>query len=205
MSDENLQVQSVSGEPFKVLSAAEVRWFNDSRDSYLKQTKFTETTDLRDLDRLLVQELLVFRLSQFLSGGVDYEGFEVDETLLRRNVREYSEQITRLKESMGLTKRARDDALAGGDLNAYIANLQQRAQIFGVHRENQLKRALVLMNELSSIVGSFDRSDNEERHRLGFEDEKEIVGWIRTTMLPEFKQIDEHFRANEQRYWIRQM
>lgn len=205
MNDEIHEVKSVSGEPFRVLSAAEARWFIDSRDSYLKQTKFTETTDLRDLDRLLVQELMVFRLSQYLSAGHDYDELGIDETLLRRNVREYSEQITRLKESMGLTKRARDDALAGGDLNAYITNLQQRAQIFGVHRENQLKRALVLVNELSAIIGSFDRSDNEERHKLGFEDEKEIVEWIRNTMLPEYKEIDDHFRENEQKYWIREM
>lgn len=205
MTEEIHEVQSVSGEPFRVLSAAEARWFNASRDSYLQQTKFTETTDLRDLDRLLVQELMVFRLSQYLSAGHDYDELGIDETLLRRNVREYSEQITRLKESMGLTKRARDDAMAGGDLNAYITNLQQRAKIFGVHREKQLTRALILMNELSAIVGAFDRSDKEERHRLGFEDEKEILEWIRTRMLPEFKEIDEHFRKNEQRYWVREM
>lgn len=205
MTQEQHEVQTVGGETLRVLAAAEARWFTQTRDSYLAQTKFTDTTDLQDLDRLLVQELMVFRLSQFLAGGCDYEGFEIDETLLRRNVREYSEQITRLKESMGLTKRARDDATAGGDVNAYITQLLAKAKVFGVHREKQLTKALILMNELSAIVGAFDRSDEEERHRLGFENEKEIVDWVRGRMIPEYQELDAHFRENEQRYWIRGM
>jgi hypothetical protein len=99
-----VKVKLVSGEEITVLTPAEARWFESSRDTYMSQTKFTETTDLRDLDRLLFMELMVYRLSQYLAAGVDYDGFEIDDTLLRRNVREYSEQITRVKGSMGLTK-----------------------------------------------------------------------------------------------------
>jgi hypothetical protein len=205
MTEEVHEVQTVSGEILRVQSAAESRWYADSRDSYLAQTKFTETTDLRDQDRLLVQELLVFRLSQFLAAGHDYDGFDIDETLLRRNVREYSEQITRLKESMSLTKRARDDAASGGDVNAYIQQLKQKAKIFGVHREKQLTKALVLMNELKAIVGAYDRSDAEERHRLGFENELVILDWIRNTMIPEYDELDAHFRETDQKYWVRTM
>jgi hypothetical protein len=198
------EVQLVSGETLRVLSEGEARWYNDSRDTYLAQTKFTETTDLRDLDRLLVMELMVFRLTQYLGAGEDYDGFPIeDETLLRRNVREYSEQITRTKESMGLTKRSRDEAASTGDFASWLSDLKVRAKIFGVHRENQLTKALTLMNELSAIVGSYDRSDTEERAKLGFENEQEIVEWIRNRMLPEYHEIDEHFRENEQRYWIR--
>jgi hypothetical protein len=199
------QITMISGDTMNVMSGAEVRWFNESRDNYLSQTRFTETTDLRDLDRLIVMELMVFRLSQYLSQGSDYEGFEIDEALIRRNIREYSEQINRTKDSMGLTKKARNDAANSSDAAAYLSDLRMRAKVFGIHRVQQLKRALVLMNELSSIVGAYDRSDTEERDKLGFRDEKEILEWIRERMLPEFKEIDEHFRANQQRYWIREM
>jgi hypothetical protein len=200
-----LTVTTVSGEELTVLTPVEQRWFTNSRDMYLSQTKFTETTDLRDLDRLLSQELMVFRMTQWLSAGVDYHGFEADETLLRRNLREYSEQISRLKSSMNLNKAARDDAANSGDVSVYISELLARAKEFGIMREKQLTRALVLMNELAAILGAFDRSDKEERERLGFVDEKEIVEWIRTRMLPEFREIDEHFRTHEQKYWIRRM
>lgn len=203
MPQESQVVRNVAGEELTVLTLAEQRWFESSRDTYLDQTKFTETTDLRDLDRVLFLELMVFRLSQQLAVGHDYDGFEIDDNALRRHVREYSEQITRLKASMGLTKAARDEATSGASVATYISNLLQRAKLFGIHREQQLTRALVLMNELSSVVGAFDRSDTEERAKLGFEDEKEIVEWIRTVMLPEFRSIDEHFRQHQQRYWIR--
>lgn len=203
MSPELPQVQTVSGQPLKVLNAAEQRWFNDSRDDYLTQTKFTENTDLRDLDRLLIMELMIFRLSQHLASGSDYEGFEIDETLLRRNVRELSEQINRTKGAMGLTKKARDESAAEGDFSGWLTDLKVRAKIFGIHREHQLTKALVLMNELSAIVGAFDRSDAEERRKLGFEDEKEIVGWVRERMLPEYLELDTHFRETDQKYWIR--
>jgi hypothetical protein len=196
----------VSGETLTVLTAVEARWFTQSRDTYMAQTKFTETTDLRDLDRLLIQELMIFRLSQHLAQGKDYDDFPIeDEALLRRNIREYSEQITRLKSSMGLTKSARDDAQNAGDFSTWLTNMKIRAKEFGINRENQLTKALVLMNELSSIVGAYDRSDTEERQKLGFENETEIVDWIRHTMLPEYRAIDEHFRQNSQRYWIRSM
>jgi hypothetical protein len=200
-----LVVQQVSGEQMVVQTTAELRWYENSRDTYLKQTKFTEMTDLRDLDRLLFMELMIFRMSQFLGRGTDYDEFEIDEALLRRNVREFSEQITRVKSSMGLTKSARDATANDGDLSVYIANLKSRAKIFGIHRENQLTKALVLMNELSAIVGAYDRSDEEERQKLGFRNEGEILDWVRETMLPEYRELDQHFRANEQRYWIREM
>lgn len=206
MADTNpLTVTNIAGEELEVLTPAEQRWFNSSRDMYLSQTKFSETTDLRDLDRLIVMELMVYRLGHFISAGHDYDGFDVDDTLLRRNLREYSEQINKTKSSMGLNKSARDDAANAGDLSSYIANLKMRAKIFGLHRENQLTRALVLMQELSAVVGAFDRSDAEERHRLGFENEKDIVDWVRVTMLPEYHQLDAHFRENDQRYWVREM
>jgi hypothetical protein len=198
-------VQTVAGETLRVQTESEQRWFNDSRTTYLSQTKFSETTDLRDLDRLLFMELMIFRLSHFLAQGSDYDGFEVDDALLRRNVREYSEQITRVKSSMGLTKQARDEAAHDGDLSAYITNLKAKAKIFGLHREAQLTKALVLMNELSAIVEAYDRSDAEERKKLGFETPEEIIDWVRHTMLPEYRALDEHFRKNDQRYWIRTM
>lgn len=205
LSSDPLSVTLVSGEEMTVLSLAEARWFCSSRDTYLEQTKFTETTDLRDLDRLLTMELQVFRMSQYLAAGHDYNNFDIeDDALLRRNIREYSEQINKTKSSMSLTKSARDEASNSGDLSLYISNLKARAKIFGIHRQKQLTRALVLMNELSAVVGSYDRADKEERQKLGFESEAEIVEWIREQLLPEFKELDEYFRANDQRYWIRE-
>jgi hypothetical protein len=198
-----LTVKLVSGEELIVLTPGEQRWFNNNRQRYLEQTRFTETTDLQDLDRLMAMELQVFRMTMWSSAGHDYDEMPIDEALIRRNIREYSEQINKTKTAMGLTKAARDEARNSGDLAEYFSDLKMRAKIFGIHREEQLTKALSLVQELSAIVGSFDRSDKEERAKLGFESEAEILEWVRNTMLPEFAAIDQHFRENEQRYWVR--
>ncbi len=198
-----VEVSMVSGEALRVLGDVEARWFDATRDSYTEQLHFTETTDLRDLDRLLVLELMIFRWTQQLAAGQDYIGMEIDEEKIRKNIREYSDAVTKIKESMGLTKRARDDAANSGDFATWIADLKIRAKAFGVHREHQLSTGLILFNELISIVTAYDRSDEEERMKLGWESEHEIVEWIRNTLIPEFQAVDEHFRKNEQRYWVR--
>jgi hypothetical protein len=64
----------VSGATAKVMSAEEAQWFNNSRDRYLDETRFTENTDVQDLDRLVQLELLLFRWNQWMLAGVDYEG-----------------------------------------------------------------------------------------------------------------------------------
>jgi len=198
-----IEVQLVSGETVRVLGDVEGRWFNTTRDSYIAQLHFSETTDLRDLDRLLIMELMVFRWTQQLAAGQDYIGMEVDEDQIRKNIKEYSAAVTQIKDSMGLTKKARDDAANSGDFATWLAELKLRARAFGVHREHQLSKALTLMNELFAIVSAYDRSDTEEREKLGFESDKAIVEWIRSTMRPEYAAIDEHFRTHEQTYWIR--
>jgi hypothetical protein len=198
-----VEVSMVSGEVVRVLGDVEARWFNATRDSYLEQLHFTETTDLRDLDRLLVLELMVFRWTQQLAAGQDYIGMEIDEEKIRKNIKEYSEAVTKIKESMGLNKKARDDAANSGDFATWLADLKTRAKAFGIHREHQLSKALVLINECLSIVTAFDRADEEERHKLGFETEKDIVDWIRSTMALEYRAVDEHFRDTDQRYWVR--
>ena len=199
------QVRMVSGKVTQVQTDQEAEYFEESRDAYLKQTKFTENTDLKDLDRLLVLELMTFRWTQHLAAGVDYDGDMVNEKQLTADIKLYSDQINKIKESMGLSKKAREEAMADGNFSAWLTDLKARAKLFGIHRENQLTKAMVLMNELSTIVGTYDRSDAEERRKTGFESEAEIVEWCRNTMLPEFRAIDEYFRAHSQRYWVREM
>ncbi len=198
-------VRMVSGKVTQVQTDQEAEYFSESRDAYLKQTKFTENTDLKDLDRLLVLELMTFRWTQHLAAGSDYDGDMVNERQLTADIKLYSDQINKIKESMGLNKKAREEAQADGNFSAWLTDLKARAKLFGIHRENQLTKALVLMNELSTIVGTYDRSDVEERRKTGFENEVEIVDWVRSTMLPEFRALDEYFRQHSQRYWIREM
>jgi hypothetical protein len=198
------EVTLVSGDKAQVLTVEEAEYFNRSRDAYLQQTRFTEQTDLADLDRLLTLELLVFRWRQFLFCGYDYHGDEIeDEAKMVDKVKYYSDQINKVKESMGLNKKARDDAANEGSFALKYADLRAKAKIFGIHRVRQLQEALTLFEQLSDVISAFYRSDEEERRKLGFETEAQICEWIRDVALPEYRQIDEFFREHEQRYWIR--
>lgn len=198
------EVTLVSGDKATVLTAEEADWFDRSRDAYLEQTRFTEQTDLADLDRLLTLELMVYRWRQFLFSGYDYHGDELeDEAKLVDRVKYYSDQINKLKESMSLNKKARDDAANEGSFALKYADLKAKAKIFGIHRVNQVSKTLSLFEELSMIVSSFYRSDTEERRKLGFETEADIVQWVRDIALPEYRRLDAFFREHEQRYWIR--
>lgn len=192
-------VTFTSGAEAQVMTAKEADWFVESRDRYLKETRFTENTDLQDLDRLLGLELLLFRWTQHQMSGMDYDKNLVNDAELRRNIKDQSEAINKLKEQMGLSKKARDSKASS--VEDRWTDLLTRAKEFGIHRETQLSKALSLCNELSAIIGSYDRADEEERRKLGFESEADILMWVRETFLPEFHEVDQHFRDNVQRYW----
>jgi hypothetical protein len=195
------EVTLVSGETLRVQTDVEARWFGRAKNEYLAQAKFEDRTDLQDLDRLLCLELMQFRWNMHLAAGVDYEGNLSEDESLRRNLKDQSAAITQLKESMGLTKKARNALLDAGNVAANWAALKRRAKEFGHFREEQLRAALVLMNELSAIVGGFKRADAEERKKLGFESADQIVDWVESDMLPRFHAVDEHFRLTKQRLW----
>lgn len=197
------KVTLVSGKVATVQTRLEAEWFNETRDMYLSETKFTEATDLRDLDRLLVLELMIFRWTQHLAAGADYDGDFTNDEQLRRNIKEYSDQINKIKESMGLSKKLRDEAANDGNVAGYIADLKSRAKAFGIHREKQLTKALALTKELFTIVDTFSRCDDEEKRKIGFETEADIIEWIHTNMREEFNALDEYFQAHDQRYWVR--
>ena len=196
-------VRRVSGDEVVVQTQAEAEWFVRSRDTYLRETKFSEGTDLQDLDRLLVLELMIFRWQQHLFAGRDYYGDEINEKQLTMDMKLYSDQLTKVKESMGLSKKARDELASEGNFAQWLADLKARGKLFGVHRETQLSKMLALGKELFTIVGTFDRCDEEERRKIGFESESNILDWIRTVMRPEYERLDAHFREHEQRYWRR--
>lgn len=198
-------VKLCSGEDLLVWTETEQRWFDNTKAKYLTETKFTDNTDLQDMDRLLGLELMLFRWNQHLSRGFDYDNNMVDDDLLRKQIKEQSDAITKLKQSLGLDKKTRDLIMNEGNFSVWFADVKRRAKLFGLHRENQLNVALSLMNELSGIVGTFDRSDAEERRKLGFDTEVDVVAWIRDDMLPKFREVDEHFLENEQKMWKRDL
>jgi hypothetical protein len=197
------QVDTPSGQCIEVLGQPERDFYASQREAYMTQNKFTNASDLLDLDRLLFLELLIYRATNWLGRGQDYDGMALsdrEEVAQRRSLKENSTLISVIKNDLGLTRNQRDRA-AYESVGTYITLLKQRAKEFGVHRERQLATSITLCKQLFAILGAYDRSDEAERHKIGFEDADEILDWVREVMYPEFEQVDQHFITNVQRYW----
>lgn len=202
---EIFEVTLCSGMTVEVMTAKEKRWFEQTREAYTSENKYTESTDLQDVDRLLILELQLFRWTMYIASGRDYDGRLIDEDLVRKQIKEVADSITKVKNSLGLDKAARDKALNEGNFHEWFTEATRRAKLFGVHRVKQLNQALALFNEISATVGAFTRSNEDERVKLGFRDEAAIVNWIRDDVLPRYHEVDEFFTNNEQALWKRDL
>lgn len=197
-----ITVSQPSGTKLEVLTQTEKTTYEIKRDLYMKEFRFTSSSDLADLDRLLLQELLDFRWSTQLVSGEDYEGralAPVIEEQLRRNKNDAAKIISQVKFDLGMNRAARDATMDSP--SEYISTLLKRAKEFGVHRNNQVVEALRLIKDLETVVGTYDRSNETERRKIGFESDEDIVEYVRSEIIPRFNKVDEEWQKSTQKYW----
>ena len=193
-------VQSPAGSDLHLQTQEEAAYYEDRRDRYLTDNKFTQVSDLNDLDRLLTLEILSYRWSFWMAQGFDYLYARVEENALKNNIKEYSVEIRLLKQALGIDKVSRDRD-KGESLPDYIGGLLERAKVFGYHRNNQYELAVTKIYELRSMVMTYDRCDSREREELDLSLQS-IFEWIRDNMFAEWDKMDKDFRAN-QAVWVR--
>lgn len=196
-------VITLDNQRLELQSKAEADFYNKAQGKYVADNTFSIASDERALDRLVLMETLMFRWTAQLASGEDYSGDDLnyaEQEALRKNIKEGTVTIASCQQELGLSKVQREKDKAES-VQAYVDNLLDKAKEFGVHREEQVDLAMNLMNELSAHVGAFSRSDEYERKRIGFPDEAAIITWITENMLPRFKDIDNKWRASNQKYW----
>jgi hypothetical protein len=195
-------VSTPSGSEFHLQTQEEADWYENRRDRYTNDNHFPNVSDLQDLDRLLVLEVMIYRWSLWLGQGFDYMYSRVDEGQLKNNIKEYSVETRLLKQALGIDKATRDKE-KGESLADYVANLLQRAKEFGYYRNEQYEIVVTKFYELSTMVKTYDRCDDEERALLDLSKDS-IFDWIRTKVIADFDQHSEDFRKN-QAIWVRSM
>lgn len=198
-----IEVTSPSGSRFTVLTPDEADYYTDKALRYQGQNKFTNISDLQDLDRVIAMETMCWRWGIWLSQECDYNGQAIDDESLKRALTDYSRELRLLKKTLGVDKTSRDKD-KGESVAAYLENLRIRAKEFGIMREEQLTKAITLMKELEALMTLHDNCTEVERREEGIEVE-DILKWLREIAFPEFNAIDEHFRDKNQRFWIRDM
>lgn len=202
-----IEVRTTSSQTLKVQGQDEADFYTEQQVKYLSEHRFTAVTDLQDLDRMLFFELLAYRATRQLASGMSVQGHILsgsEEADLRRQNKDLAPLISNLKNDLGITKSQRDKEQFES-VGSYLVNLRARAKETGVRREEQLGKALALINQLFAVVGAYDRSDESEREKLGLSNPDDVLDWVRGVMRPEFDAIDEYFRTHAQRFWVRQL
>lgn len=194
-------VVTPSGSELNLQTTEEADWYEDRRDRYTQDNHFPNVSDLMDLDRLLLLEVMSYRWSLWLAQGFDYMGARVDEGQLKTNIKEYSVETRLLKASLGIDKATRDKE-KGESLADYVASLLHRAKEFGYHRNEQYELAVTNFYKLRSMVMTYDRTDEEERNELDLSLET-IFEWVRDVAIKDFDEHSAAFRKN-QSIWIRE-
>lgn len=192
-----------SGAIYSALTEGEVDYWNDRSQRYVTQNKFFNITDLQEVDRLLMMEMMIWRWSNWISKGTDYYGDEIDEVVLHRQIKEWSTELRLIKKALGLDKPSREKD-KGESVADYIENLRRRAKEFGVMREKQLTKSLILFNELRALMTLNANCDETEQREMHCTDE-DVLQWINKTAIPEFEEIDNYFRKHQQRTWIQEL
>jgi hypothetical protein len=197
-----LRVQLPSGAGFVVLTPEEKKYLEERVARYLHDNHFVNVSDYQDVDRLVTFELFVYRWSLWLSYGSDYFGDDIETRALSSQIEAYAQEVRLLKKNLGIDKPARDKARGDDSVVSYLSKLRERAREFGVMRNDQFDKALELFQQLHALIGFYDRCDEIER-RENHATADDIFDWLRTVCLPEFDRIDDLFRKNQQKYWVR--
>lgn len=195
-------VDTPSGGTINLQTQEEADWYEQRRDLYVSQNRFTNQSDLSDLDRILLMEVMIERWGVWITQGFDYFMTRIDEKQVQQNIADYSKELRQVKKALGIDKatRDKDKAESVGD---YITKLLQRAKEFGYHRNNQYEKAVTLIYELKTLVSTYDRSDEQEREDLDLSPES-IMEWVRENMIAEWDELDEAFRE-VQTTWVREI
>lgn len=202
---ESFEVETPSGATLRVTDAREKEYYERLRDKIMGSYDFTDPNDYVDLDHILGLELSVWRIQGQLNLSLDAHSrplSSMDITRLSKTLTDNKAALAKAKDALGLSKVARDKANDGESVASYLENLRKRAHEFGIHRNNQVHKALGLMNEIGSVAGTWLRSNDFERAKLGYPAAEDVLRWIAQEAYPEYQKIDEEFRANGQRYWI---
>ena len=201
--DGSIPVTAPSGAAFFVLIEAEKDYFESIAFRYQEDNQLGNVSDLQDLDRVLMMELLVYRWSSWLITEEDYNGLAVDPIALNKSIKDFSGEIRLTKKALGMDKAARDKE-RGESVSEFIENLKIRAKKFGYMRNTQASKSIELFQDLQALMTMHNNCTDEER-RENHVEIKDIIEWIEDFAIPEFNLIDSEFRKTDQVYWIRNM
>lgn len=190
-----------SGAVYYVLTSGESAYLSDRILRYQADNHFINVSDIQDIDKMIVFELLIHRWTLWLSKGRDYYDEDINIKQFAEMVNSYSTEVRQLKKALGVDKVTRDRTRGDDSLPAFWAHLQRRAKEFGVMRNEQLVATITAFQRLKALLQFHDNADEIERRENHCEID-DLVQLLREE-IARFDQIDETFRHEKQSLWVR--
>lgn len=188
-----------SGEIFLVSTEAEREALQRRANLILEQHKLTNPLDLMDLDTILKMDLLANRYSDMLHGNVSEELSNSDMGALQRNLTSVIETRLKVAKALGIDRATRESGKSE-DLATYINELLDRAEEFGVRRNEEHEASINYMNEVFAKATLWRNANEEERDMIDA-NASNILDFILDDLLPKWKEIDAKFQQS-QKMWI---
>jgi hypothetical protein len=200
------EVVTPSNGSLRLMTEEERDFYNDHKNKYLTEYKIQNGSDLLEVERLLLHEVLVHRWSTWITQGFDYDEGPISTEECRRNIKDYSAEIRAIKQALGMDRVTRNKD-RNENVSSYIDMLNQRAKLFGYTRNQQSAKSIELFKQAETLIGTFMRTDEIEREQLGMSLEK-IFQWFVDEAIPQMNEIDRKFRQDgpdAQRMWVRSL
>jgi hypothetical protein len=196
-----IEVMAPSGTPVQVMTEPEAQFYNQMAQRYQLDNSFKNISDILELDRILIMEVMCYRWSNWILMESDYRGRSIDPTNLQKYIESYSKEIRGIKRDLGMDKSSRDKGREASVAD-YIHNLGLRAKEFGVVRNKQAIEAITILMELRGLITLWENSDEDERREFDANLE-DVIEWIKQ-QFDRFSELDHELREN-QRIWIREI
>ena len=196
--DEAILVTGPSGSKYPVFNEHEAHHYESLSERYQSDNIFVNVSDIQELDRILMMELMTYRWGTWLIQEMDYSGKKINAQELQKSIGAYSKEIREIKRDLGMDKSSRNRD-QGENLAAYLENLRLRAKEFGVARNEQAVSAINILMELRGFITLYRKSNDAERREFNSNPE-DILEWCESK-FDEFDKIDAALRES-QKYWI---
>lgn len=201
VADDGIPVEMPSGAIAYVMTGDEEDYLLDRITRYMSDNHFINVSDVQDIDKMLYFELFIHRWSLWMSKGRDYWGVDVNVRQLSEMVKDYSTEVRQLKKALGVDKTTRDRTRGDDSVAALWTNVLQRANEFGVMRNDQFVAVITSFQRLKAILTFHDNADEIERKENACETD-DVIAVLRDE-IHKFDAIDEEFRHTKQRLWVR--
>jgi hypothetical protein len=201
VSEDGFPVKLPSGAEFTVLTTGEVRYVEERVQQYNNEYRWSNISDLQDIDRIIQNELFIHRWAGWISKTKDYFGEAVEEQSLRKSINDFSGEIRLLKKQLGIDKASRDRERGEDSIPVYLENLRRRAQEFGINRNKMMDKGLELSMQAISLAQLWKNCTPEEQAEQACTSD-DIAQWLYDVFRPEFEKVDAEFRATSQKLWI---